>query len=289
MHALTTRLKSAADEGAGDGGSAETQSGNGMSLDSACSSESVGCVSPVHLAVEASVGVASRLASAPFEASPSVSHPREESQWEGPVPEHDLAALLRAASQRAGAKGCSAIAEILSRAGILDGHAADDAASNKPEGCDDAGSGRREADRKAAGAEANAAKSCDPTPADAASTHSRWRNLQAMDSGQSAVVDEAGEMQPREQCMSPAASSDSPECSCMACTCTLMPTSPQPELPQSVNVQEIGLKFSVIFSWRFAMRENSVSRENSLASLLCVACMTEIVLMGRTNSRLISL
>lgn len=263
-----------------------------MSLDSACSSESVGCVSPVHLAVEASVGVASRLASAPFEASPSVSHPREESQWEGPVPEHDLAALLRAASQRAGAKGCSAIAEILSRAGILDGHAADDAASNKPEGCDDAGSGqllgsgRREADRKAAGAEANAAKSCDPTPADAASTHSRWRNLQAMDSGQSAVVDEAGEMQPREQCMSPAASSDSPECSCMACTCTLMPTSPQPELPQSVNVQEIGLKFSVIFSWRFAMRENSLQQ---VASLLCVACMTEIVLMGRTNSRLISL
>jgi hypothetical protein len=275
MHTLTTRLKLAADDVAGAGASAaEAASSNGTRTVSVQAAEDRPTVSPAHLPVKESPGATSQRASAPIETSPSASHVSEESHREGMdegqkesmVQEHDIVALLRAANRKAGPAGCSAIADILSRAGILpkDEYAVQDADPKQSKG-QDLGSGHSEAhaDSKAAAAETTP---CDPKVSDGVRTHVRQRSIQGSDCGQPGVVDhKAGCIHSpsvdlcMQQCQSPEGGG-SPECHCLACTCTLMPSSPQPELPPPMDVQEIGLKCRAIFSWRLAVRANSVKQ-----------------------------
>ena len=272
MHTLTTRLKLTADDVAGAGASAaEAASGNGTQTVSVQSAEDRSTVLPAHLPAKESPSATSQTA---IETSPSESHVSDESHREGMdesqkesmVQEHDIVALLRAANQKAGPAGCTAIADILSRAGILpkDDYALQDA-DPKQSKAQDQGSGHSEAhaDSKAAAAETTP---CDPKVFDGVRTHVRQRSLPGKFFGQPGVVDhKAGCIYSpsvdlcMQQCQSPEGG-DSPECHCLACTCTLMPSSPQPELPPPVDVQEIGLKCRAIFSWRLAVRANSVQQ-----------------------------
>jgi hypothetical protein len=282
MHTLTTRLKLTADDVAGAGASAaEAASGNGTQTVSVQSAEDRSTVLPAHLPAKESPSATSQTA---IETSPSESHVSDESHREGMdesqkesmVQEHDIVALLRAANRKAGPAGCSAIADILSRAGILptDDCAVQDAHPKQSKG-QDLGSGHSEA--HADDSEAAAAEPCEPKASDGVRTHIRQQSLQAIDCGQPCVVDhKAGCIihSPSvdlcmQQCQSPEGGG-SPECHCLACTCTLMPSSPQPERPPPLDVQEIGLKCRAIFSWRLAMRANSVQQVPTChASNLC--------------------
>ena len=286
MHNLTTRLKLAADDVAGAGASAaESASGNGTRTVSVQAADDRPTVSPAHLPAKESPGATLQRASAPIETSPSASHVSDEShrermdqgQKESMVEEHDIVALLRAANRKAGPAGCSAIADILSRAGILpaDDEYAVQHADPKQSKAQELGSGHSEAhaDSKATAAET---MPCDPKVSDGVRTHLRQRSLHAFDCGQLGVVDhKAGCIHSpsvdlcMQQCQTPEGGG-SPECHCLACTCTLMPSSPQPELPPPVDVQEIGLKCRAIFSWRLAIRANSVQQVSTRhASSVC--------------------
>ena len=170
------------------------------------------------------------------------------------APDFDIYSLLLAAKQNAGSAGISAVADVLKEAGMLSDERSERRASTinpaQPECVSDH---TRDTDWVVTSHEVESTSpkpkinigevGHDPQYED---SDRNWETPCHTNEDSALPIGEASNV-----------------CACLACTCTFMSNSPQhhhekPSQEEAINLPDIGIKFSVLFSWRCAIRENLV-------------------------------